>query len=316
MQPISLPERAWQQITTDLVTDLPKSEGKTAIAIFVDRLTKMTHIVPCIKEVTVSQYARLFVDNVFQLHGMPEVIISDRDPRFVSKFWEELFSLLGNDLRFSTAFHPQTDGQSEVTIWVLDNFLQPYVEHRPSSWVNQLPLAEFAMNNAINVSIFYLNQSSHPLVPNTLLAKGEPKVSNETVKEALERMKTALVDAKSNLTTTQQRMKRVVDKKRRTEEYKIGDEVVLSTANLRTCCPNLPPKIKARWVGSFCIQKIVSPVAFGLDLPPGWQIHPVFHTSKFKCYIHSEQFLREVEPPPPVLVGDTLEYEVEGILSH
>ena len=82
-------------------------------------------------------------------------------------------------------------------------------------------------------------------------------------------MKTALVDAKSNLTTAQQRMNCAVDKKRRTEEYKIGDEVVLSTANLRTYCANLPPKIKARWVGPFRIQKIVSPVAFGLDLPPG-----------------------------------------------
>ena len=175
-------------------------------------------------------------------------------------------------------------------------------------------------NNAVNVSRgyspFYLNLGSHPLVPNTLLAKGEPKVSNEAVKEALEWMKTALVDAKSNLTTAQQRMKRAVDKKRRTEEYKIGDEVVLSTANLWTYCPNLPPKIKARWVGPFCIQKIVSPVAFGLDLPLGWRIHPVFHVSKLKCYIRSEEFLREVEPPPPILVGDTLEYEVEGILRH
>ena len=129
-------------------------------------------------------------------------------------------------------------------------------------------------------------------------------------------MKTALIDAKSNLTTAQQQMKRAVDKKRRTEEYKIGEEVVLSTINLRTYCPNLPPKIKARWVGPFCIQKIVSPIAFGLDLPLGWWIHPVFHTSKLKRYIRSEEFLREVEPPSPVLVGDTLEYEVEGILRH
>ena len=167
---------------------------------------------------------------------MLEVIISDRDPRFVSKFWEELFSLLGTDIRFSTAFHPQTDGQSEVTTNVLENFLRLYVEHRPSTWVSQLPLADFAANNTVNVSTgyspFYLNQGSHHLVPNTLLAKGEPKVSNETVKEALERMKTALVDAQSNLTMAQQWMKHVVDEKRRTEEYKIGDEVVLSTANL------------------------------------------------------------------------------------
>ena len=111
-------------------------------------------------------------------------------------------------------------------------------------------------------------------------------------------------------------MKRAMDKKRQTEEYKISDEVVLSTANLGTYCPNLPPKIKARWVGPFCIRKIVSPITFGLDLSPGWRIHPVFHVSKLKCYIRSEEFLREVEPPPLVLVGDTLEYEVEGILRH
>ena len=72
------------------------------------------------------------------------------------------------------------------------------------------------------------------------------------------------------------------------------------------------PKIKAQWVGLFCIQKIVSPVAFGLDLPPGWRIHPIFHTSKLKRYIRSEEFFREVEPPPPILVGDTLEYQGTG----
>ena len=135
------------------------------------------------------------------------------------------------------------------------------------------------------------------------MARGEPKVSNEAVKETLEWMKTALVDAKSNLTTAWQWMKHAVDKKRRTEDYKIGDEVVLSTTNLRTYCPNLPPKIKARWVGPFRIQNIVSPVAFGLDMPPGWRIHPIFHVSKLKRYIRSEAFLREVKPPPPVLVG-------------
>ena len=81
-----------------LVTDLPESEGKTAIAMFVDRLTKMTHLVPCMKEVIATQDARLFVDNVFWLHGMPEEIISDRDPKFVSKFWTELFFILGTGL--------------------------------------------------------------------------------------------------------------------------------------------------------------------------------------------------------------------------
>ena len=129
-------------------------------------------------------------------------------------------------------------------------------------------------------------------------------------------MKTALADAQTNLQKAQERMKRAVDKRRRSEVYNVGDEVVLTTANLRSYCPHLPPKIKARWVGPFRITREISPVAYGLDLPPGWRIHPVFHVSKLKRYIRSEEFLREVEPPPLVLVGDTVEYEVEGILRH
>ena len=126
------------------------------IAVFVDNLTKMTHMVFCTKEVIGSQYARLCMDNIFQLHGIPEVITSDRDPGFVSKFWEELFSKLGTDLRFSIPFHPITDGQSEVTIRIFENFLQPYIEHRPSTWVDKLPLGEFAVNNAATVNTGYL----------------------------------------------------------------------------------------------------------------------------------------------------------------
>ena len=83
------------------------------IAVFVDRMTKMVHFAPCTKEVTAPEYAQLFVDHVFCLHGLPDVIVSDRDPRFNSKFWRSLFELLGMDLRFSIAFHPQTDGQSK-----------------------------------------------------------------------------------------------------------------------------------------------------------------------------------------------------------
>ena len=91
LQPIPLLEWKWQQITTDLVTNLPESEGKTAIAVFVDRLSKMVHFAPCTKEISAEKYAQLFIDHVFKHHGLPEVIISDRDPRFTSRFWSELF---------------------------------------------------------------------------------------------------------------------------------------------------------------------------------------------------------------------------------
>ena len=103
----------------DLVTDLLESNGFTEIAVFMDRMIKMVHFAPCTKEVTALEYARIFVDTVYHLHGLPKVIIFDRDPKFTSKFWTSLFNLLGTDLRFSTAFHPQTDGQSERMIQTL-----------------------------------------------------------------------------------------------------------------------------------------------------------------------------------------------------
>ena len=111
-------------------------------------------------------------------------------------------------------------------------------------------------------------------------------------------------------------MKRRVDKARRAEEWTIGDQVLLSTWNLRTFAPHLPPKLKRWYVGLFTIVKVVSPVAFRLDLPPGWQIHPTFHASNLKAYIRHPEFEWEVEPPPPELVDGNLEYEVEAILRH
>ena len=121
-QAIPVPTTKWEQITTDLVTDLPESHGFTA---------------------------------VFKIPGLPRAIISDRDPRFLSKFWQELFRLLGTNLRMSTAYHPETDGQSEVSICTLENFLRPYVEEHPEEWSTYLPLPEFVVRNAINVSTGY-----------------------------------------------------------------------------------------------------------------------------------------------------------------
>lgn len=115
LQPIPLPDHKWRQIITDLVTYLPESEGLTTIAVFV-------HFVPCTKETTAEKYALLFIDRFFELHGLPKIIISDCDLRFLGKFWDEPFDHLGTDLRFSAAFHPQTDGQTEVNNRVMEKF--------------------------------------------------------------------------------------------------------------------------------------------------------------------------------------------------
>ena len=173
LQPIPPPERKWSQVTTDLVTDLPESEGYTAVAVFVDRLTKRVHFAPCTKEVTASDYARSSSIQYSATMGYQRSSSLTGIHALPASSGLRLFELLGTDLRFSTAFHPQTDGQSEVMIRTLENFLRPYVERNPSCWVKQLPLAEFAANNAVNASTgytpFYLKAGQDPAVPMSLL---------------------------------------------------------------------------------------------------------------------------------------------------
>ena len=178
-----------------------------------------------------------FRDNIFRLHGTPSVIISDRDPRFTNHFWKQFFQILGKDLRLSTAFHPQTDGQSEVTICVLENFLRPYVEVHPPTWNKFLSLAEFAANNAMNASTgfspFVLNAREPPTLPE-LLVVSHSSATNQAVADVLSTMKKALEIAQHNLAQAQQKTKQQVDKARRAEEWKKGDQVLLSTRHLRT----------------------------------------------------------------------------------
>jgi transposase InsO family protein len=119
----------------DLITDLPVTKhGYDAVVTFVDRLTQQVHFAPTTKTVTAAGLARVFRQTVYRHHGLPRVIISDRDDRFCSHFWKALFALVGTELRFSTAFHPQTDGQSERANRTLEQFLRHYISSRQDDW--------------------------------------------------------------------------------------------------------------------------------------------------------------------------------------
>ena len=169
-QPLPVPGYQWQEISMDFIVHLPKTRsGFTAILVVVDRLTKMVHFLPTVDTATAEETAALFRDRVFCLHGMPQSIVSDRDVKFTSAFWRELHRLLGITLNMSTAYHPQTDGQTERMNRVLEDMLRHFVNRHHDDWDQYLAPAEFAINNAENVSVqntpFMLNYGRHPWLP-------------------------------------------------------------------------------------------------------------------------------------------------------
>ena len=145
----------------DLIEQLPDSDGYSAILVVVDRLSKMSLFIPTTNSVTAEEIARLFVQHVFSKHGVPSDVISDRGSEFTSHFWKSLGTLLDMKLNFSTAFHPQTDGQTERTNQTLEQYLRLYCNYRQSNWAELLPLAEFSYNNsthsATQVTPFFAN---------------------------------------------------------------------------------------------------------------------------------------------------------------
>ncbi|KAG2966878.1 hypothetical protein PC120_g27031 [Phytophthora cactorum] len=162
-------------ISMDFVFGLPPdSKRRTGVVVFVDRFSKMVHLAAVPAEVTAVQTVRLFVDMVSKHHGMPLDIVSDRDPRFTARFWQEVFTLLGTQLLMSTADHPQTDGQTERGNRVLADLLKSYT-HSFHQWSDCLPMAKFAVNNSVHASTghtpFYVNAMRHPRLPSMLRTK-------------------------------------------------------------------------------------------------------------------------------------------------
>ncbi|KAG2884436.1 hypothetical protein PC119_g19610 [Phytophthora cactorum] len=169
LRPLPIETEAWRSVSMNLIFGLPPdSGGRNGVLVFVDRFSKMVHLVPVADTVTAEASAAHFVDMAFRYHGLPESIVSDRDPRFTSAFWARLFELLGTRLLMSTAAHPETNGQTERVNRVLEDVLRIDATSF-TSWSSFLPLAKFALNNAVHSSTgltpFFVNKARHSRVP-------------------------------------------------------------------------------------------------------------------------------------------------------
>jgi hypothetical protein len=320
LQSIPPPPRRWDQVSMDLITQLPRSRnGNDAIVVVVDKLSKMIHCIPATTTINAPELAKLFVREVVRLHGVPSSIISDRDPRFTSSFWQELWKQLGTRLAMSTAYHPQTDGQTERANRTIEDILRAYVNHKQNDWDELLPLVEFAYNNSKQASTgfspFFLNSGQHPFVPSTAAAVANSN-GNATAEEMLATLFGSLKAAEQSINQAQSRQQKYANQHRRDEEFEEGEKVWLETANLNLKS-KITPKLSGRFCGPFVIKRKLSPLNYELLLPPTFSIHPIFHISKLRRHNESEKFDQfrpslPARPPPEIKDGEE-EYEVESI---
>ena len=319
LQPLQLPDQKWADISLDFIMGLPKSEsGRDGILTVVDRATKMVHLIPVYQTINAAETARVYWDYVGKLHGIPRSIVSDRDPRFVSKFWQEFWRLLGSKLRMSTSHHPQTDGQTEAVNRVVEMTLRCtlHASQEPHQWEKYLSMAEFTINNTPSQSTgytpFFLNYGYHPCTPAELI-RDVDTTFHEGVNTFVSRMKKIFTKASQFLRRAQERQKHFADQRRREQVFHTGDQVLLSTENLQL--KNAPVrKLKRRFIGPFFVSQRIGPVAYELKLPSTWKIHPVFHTSLLRPF-RTSQWTTSSDPSVGELEPEDDEpYDVEKLL--
>ena len=314
--PNLIPEKAWTHILADFITKLPLAQGYNSILVVVDQFTKMAHFMPTTEKTTAEGLARLFRDNVQQLHGLPESIISDRSPQFAAGLMKELNGLLGIETKLSTAFHPQTDGQTEHMNQELEQYLRMFIDHQQEQWPEWLGTAEFAYNNKVHtgtkVSSFQANSGQNPRMGFEVRKKGR----FEKAEKFIERMKEVQGKAKVALAKAQEDMKRYTDKHRlEAVEYKVGDLVLLSTKDLKWQMVGRRSEKLTEWfVGPYRVKKIILANAVELNLSSTIKIHPVVNISRIRKYTSQVDGQRK-ETPKPVIIEGEEEWEVEKILN-
>ncbi|KAJ3690878.1 hypothetical protein LUZ61_020042 [Rhynchospora tenuis] len=292
LQPLPIPHEAWSSISMDFIVGLPKSDGKEVIWVVVDRLTKYAHFVSLSHSYNAASVAQAFIENIYKLHGLPSSIVSDRDPVFTSLFWKELMEKLGVKLNMGTAYHPQTDGQTERVNQCIEGYLRSMACTQPKKWNRWIPLAEWWYNTNYHCSIKTSPfQALYGYVPPQLPLGTPPRCIVQAVDSWMKERHMALLQLKENLRKAQERMKRYADENRSEREFKSGDWVYLKIQPYRQISVQGRgnSKLLPKYCGPFEILEKVGTVAYKLNLPVGSQIHPVVHVSQLKKRIGENQ---------------------------
>ena len=303
----------------DLVTHLPTtSAGFDSVYTVVDRLSKYVYFMPCTASVTADDLAQLFLANVVCKHGMPKRIISDRDPRFTSRFWTQLFNSLGCRQALSTAYHPETDGQSERFHRSVEQVLRCYVSATQTDWDHFLPFCQFALNSTRSATTGFSPAvvvfGREPTLPMEHDVRAVTDGQVESVAHRLERMTLVNHTVRAAVTKASEYMAQYANCSRRALSYAVGDYVWLSSEHL-ALPRQLSRKLAAKFVGPYAITQVVNPVAYCLAVPSTWHIHDVFHSSQLKPAVGFTPGAAFDTPFRPG-ADSSGEFEVEDILDH
>jgi hypothetical protein len=295
----------------DFITDLPtSSQGHDSILVFVDKLTKFVHIAPMNKTCSAEEAAQLFIWHIFQYHGIPQYFITDRDGRFTSNFWKSFCEKVGIEHRYSTSFHPQTDGTTERMNRVVEEVMRGFVNEEHNNWEELIPLVTFAINNskcdATGETPFFLNTGTHPTTINTAFIPTDklPKLDG-----VIRDLYQTLDEVKLLYRVAQDRNSKYANTKRQESPFKAGDLVLLSTRNMKF--KKGTRKLHPKFVGPFPIKRMINEVAAELELPKSYKIHRVFHVSLLKPFKSDGTF--KPLPPNPQIVEGVPFYKVEKI---
>ncbi|KAL5559562.1 hypothetical protein UlMin_035773, partial [Ulmus minor] len=239
----------------------------------------------------------LYVQEIVRLHGVPKSIVSDRDARFTSKFWKSVQRPMGTSLNFSTAFHPQTDGQSERTIQILEDMLRACVLDFKGTWNRYLPLIEFSYNNSYQATIGMAPYEA-------LYGRRSPEFVEDTT-QAVKKIQTRMKSAQS-------RQKSYADKRRRPLEFQVGDSVFLKVSPFKGVIRfGKRGKLNPRYIGPYEILEGVGKTAYRLALPPNLaSVHNVFHVSMLKKYVSDKSHVLEQEP---IEIHEDLSFEEKPV---